>query len=221
VLKSSIFIVGGGTSLKGFDFQRLKDVNTIVTNCAIFDVPEANYFITVDYTFISKVRSRLVDFHRLNVSKIFVANLGHPDLAEAKGAVHDIRCGLVYDLCDYDIIIKSRYQEGIGTTFREFKTGDNSGFCALQLAVLLGYTNIYLLGIDLVVTRNTHYHNEYIRMPTGQKQFVEKLCHYDKLFRIGIEQLKKKRPECNVVSCSDISSLNDIIAYIPLEKVLC
>jgi hypothetical protein len=219
VSKSSVFIIGGGPSLKGFDFLRLRDVDTIVTNVAVFDVPNADYFVTVDYTFLNKVRGRLNAFHRKQVTKIFVANLGHPDLAEANGAFRDIRNNLTYNLCDFDMIIKSYERVGMGTTFYDFRTGDNSGFCALQLAVLLGYTKIYLLGIDLIVGKtDTHYHKIYL--DTAQKQFNEKLVQYDKAFRQGIEQLKLQSPDCKVVSCSEISSLNNVIDFKSLESVL-
>ena len=50
------FIVGGGSSLKKFDFTKLANKNTIVVNKAIVDVPNPKHFITMDYTFLKKIR---------------------------------------------------------------------------------------------------------------------------------------------------------------------
>ena len=50
-----VFIVGGGTRLSGFDFNKLKNKNVIAVNKSICYVPNANYFITMDYTFLRKV----------------------------------------------------------------------------------------------------------------------------------------------------------------------
>ncbi len=51
--KSRVFIIGGGTSLTGFDFSLLKDDDIIAVNKSIEYVPHAKYFITMDYTFIT------------------------------------------------------------------------------------------------------------------------------------------------------------------------
>jgi len=148
--RKRVFIVGGGPSLKDFEFIKLAEEDTIVVNKSILDVPLSNYFITVDYTFLSKIG--LDCFKRINTEKVFVADFSYPFLKKKDSQIVDTRTNLVYDLKYFDRVIESQKYEGIGFTFDDFRSGRNSGYCALQLAVILGYEEIYLLGIDLNIS---------------------------------------------------------------------
>lgn len=208
------FIVGGGPSLLGFDFSLLSGKDVIVVNKAVEDYPQANYFITVDYTFLRKIQPDLLK--TVSASKAFIACLHLPYMVERDGRIIDTRYNLIYDLSDFDVVIKSRRADGFGFKFSDFRNGYNSGYCALQLALILGYKRIYLLGFDLIVQYGqprsfTHYHNGY-----GQniKKFEKKLDLYYTCFLEGLTQLKDTGIE--VISCSLISRLNDII---PFEEV--
>ena len=213
-MRKRAFIIGGGPSLKDFDFSRLRDEDTIITNKSILDVPSPNYFITVDYTFAKKIG--VERFSQIKIPKVFVADFSHPFLKERDGRIVDERFNLVYHLNDFNVIVKSYRADGIGYSFDDFRTGRNSGFCALQLAVVLGYKEIYLLGIDLnTVGSLTHYHGGY---GESKEKFDSKLLMYFKYFKEGLEQLQKKS-NVQVFSCSENSSLNSIIAYKNLVEV--
>jgi len=214
---SRVFVVGGGPSLKGFDFSCLSNVDTIVVNNAVFDVPNPKYFITVDYTFIRKVgKDKLKATPSI---KFFVVDRSYESIRKINGKYVDTRFGLVYeDLDIFDYIVESYRQDEFGYRFDDFRTGLNSGYCALQLAIILGYKNIYLLGFDLLlVGSKTHYHSGY---GSGLKPFNNSLDVYFENFRTGLEQLKKDNI-VNVYSCSSISRLNNIISYTPISEVVC
>ena len=213
-----VFIIGGGPSLRGYPFERLGNKDTIVTNIAIFDVPNPNYFITVDYTFLKKLRGFKERFLTGKYPKIFVADLSYPYLIEhpIKCCIMDKRFRMKYDLSSFDMVIKARQQTGFGYTFNDFRTGANSGYCALQLAVILGYTKIHLLGIDLSVKKKTHYHDMY----SVDSAFETKLRKYFSYFEIGLKRLKRHRPNIEVISHSKDSPLNDIIKYSSLEELI-
>lgn len=204
--KKAVYIIGGGTSLRIFDFRKLQDKTTIAVNKSYYHVPHLDYFVTMDFTFLRKIG------HHINSSatKIFVVNFSVSSLKEINGQIIDTKWNLLYDLKEFDMIIKSRKKDGIGFTLKDFRTGGNSGYCALQLAVALGYTEINLLGIDLVMDRGTHFHGGYREEP---EKFAAKLKLYYTSFRTGLEELKRKRPDIKVYSCSKISRLNSIIPY--------
>lgn len=214
-LGEEVYIIGGGPSLKHFNFNVLRNKITIAANKSIFDIPSPDYFISVDYTFLRKVKK--YSFSTINAKKFFVADFSHPDLVEIDGQIIDKRFNLVYNLREYDRVIKAQKFLGIGYSFEDFNAGRNSGYCALQLAVILGFKKIYLLGIDLGNQKDTHYHEGY-----GQSRsiFESKLDEYYEYFLIGLEQLIHERPDIQVISCSKISRLNDIISYCPVEEVL-
>lgn len=182
----TVFLVGGGPSLEGFDFNKLKHEEVIVVNKALFDVPWAKYFITMDRLFVDKVG--LMKFKATGTPKVFVANM--ECLVERDGLIVDPHCGFgpdgyVYDLSMFDVILKSRSSQGCGRTFKEFANGANSGFCALQFALLLGYKSICLLGYDMWCNGRTHYHEGYRENP---EKFKKKLAVYK-------ENLERSLPE--------------------------
>jgi hypothetical protein len=212
-----VFVVGGGPSLKGFNFSCLSNVDTIVVNNAVFDVPNPKYFITVDYTFIRKVgRDKLKGAPSI---KFFVVDRVYESIRKINGKYVDTRFDLVYENLDiFDHVVESYRRDEFGYRFDDFRTGINSGYCALQLAIILGYKNIYLLGFDLLsVGGKTHYHSGY---GLGPELFNNSLDIYFEKFRTGLEQLKKDGI-VNVYSCSSISRLNNIISYIPINEVVC
>lgn len=158
---AKLFIVGGGPSLCGFDFSRLGNKSTVVVNNSVFDVPNPNYFITMDYTWLTKNsildRSRNREkFLSKGIHKVFVVSFaGDRTRCEwtSKG-VKDKYFDLEYDLSLFDQIIPAAQYGGIGVDIEDFRCGSDSGFCALQLGTLLGYKRIYLLGMDFDVVKS-------------------------------------------------------------------
>ena len=207
-----VYIIGGGTSLKGFDFNKLKDKTTIAVNKSCLTVPNLDYFITMDFTALKKIGMELVAPYI--GTRIFIANFSKPYLREINGQIIDTRFNLVYTLNDFTMMIKSWVEEGIGFYFWDFRSGNNSGYCALQFAILMGFNPIYLLGIDLVTLEGTHFHGGY---GESKESFQKKLDSYYQYFVQGIKELKEKKPEIKIYSCSKISRLNNIIEYKELK----
>jgi len=209
-----VFVVCGGPSLEGFRFSRLTEEDTIVVNKSILDVPLPNYFITIDYTFLKKIGVNC--FKRINTTKLFVANFGCSFLKEKNGQIVDTRFDLKYHLESFDKVVRSYRSDGIGFSFDDFRSGANSGYCALQLAVILGYKEIYLLGVDLNTTDKTHYHGGY-----GQayEVFNKKLEKYFRLFKTGLLELQS-HSSIKVFSCSSSSRLNEIIPFRVIDEVI-
>jgi len=215
-MKNRVFIVAGGPSLKGFDFSLLKDEDTITVNRSIFYTPNPNYFITSDYTFLKKID--MVAFRSIKTTKCFVINRSYDYLQEVNGRIMDVRLPLVYKLGDFDLLIKSWKRSGIGLTFNEFRNGENSAYCAFQLAVVLGYEKIYLLGLDLVCQgEQTHFHEGYGK---SANYFNNKLDEYYEEYIIGLRELKEFKPQVEVQSCSSISRLNQHIKFVDIKELL-
>ena len=215
---SKAYIIGGGPSLRGVDLSLLKSQTTIGVNKSIFSLTNPSYFITVDYTVIRKLG--IERLRALTCPRFFVVNFSVPSLQVKNGGIVDTKWNLVYqDIYDcFDTIILSRQPDGVGTTLRDFRSGNNSGYCGMQLAIALGYTEIYLLGIDLTTTSGvTHYHGGYNEVPTG---FTKKLPGYYQTFVQGLKEIRTKLPHVSVYSCSPISLLNADIPYISLGESL-
>jgi hypothetical protein len=215
-MKDRVFVVAGGPSVRNFPFFKLANEDCIAVNKSIVDVPTAKYFVTIDFSLFKKVDRSIVSTS--HASRFFIANFAKPYLKDKNGQIVDTRFPLIYDLSDFHVIIKSPKEEGIGFSFNDFRSGNNSGFCALQLAVLLGYKMIYLLGVDLAVTGSvTHYHGGY---GEAKEKFEKKLPGYRENFEEGLRILSEERPDVKVVSCSQISRLNMVIKYVDVDEVL-
>jgi len=209
MFKNKVYIVGGGSSLKNFDFNSLKSEDTIVTNASIFDVPNPMCFITVDFSFINKIQNRMKEFNKIDCKKVFVADFSKGSLIESNGRIRDHIFGIDYILDPFDQVIKAKRSDGFGFTFTDFRTGLNSGYCALQMAILMGYKEIHLLGFDLICGDSTHYHDRY---PCNIRFKRQLQCFYNN-FEAGLNQLKVERPEIKIYSRSSISRLNKIIPF--------
>jgi len=211
-----IFVVGGGPSLKNFDFKLLTHYKTIAVNKSVFDLENPTYFITMDYSFTKKIGEKAGWLLTLDCPKIFVAGLDVPHIVEKEGRFIDTRFNMIYDLYMFDVIIKSYKRDGLSLSLAGFRNGWNSGYCGLQLAIALGYTEIYLLGIDLCVNNNdTHYHGGY---GEPKEKLESKLEIYYQLFKEGLNLAKIAG--IKVYSCSPISRLNEIIPYVNIKEVL-
>lgn len=211
-----VYVVGGGTSLINFDFKVLTNKQTIVVNKAIFYVENPTNFITMDYTFLRKVD--LQRFKNIKTKKYFVANFSIPQLKIINNEIVDTRFNLRYLGIKeiFDNIIYSKTVNGVGNTFRDFRNGENSGMCGIQLAIILGYTDIYLLGFDLRADKMTHFHE-------GYKQNIDKfnvnLKKYFYNFRGALREVKQKFPNVKIYNCSRDSLLSRYIQYYDLRYI--
>lgn len=205
---NEVAIIGGGPSLINFNFRKLKRIDCIAVNQSIFDVPNAKYFVTVDQTFLHKITTRLPELIKHPAKKIFIVNMATGHLIEKSGKIIDQRFNLIYDFSLFQEVIKSWRCDGISTSYNDFRNGANSGFAALQLALLLGYKTIRLLGIDLTINGpSTHYHQAYSGIRDG---FLDKFTN---CFRLAIPEIKQSYPDVKLISCSPISKLNDLIPF--------
>ena len=210
-MNREIYIIGGGSSLKGFDFNRLKNVETIAVNVSALDVPNLTYAITADSSIFRRIQEGY--FKSVKTTWVLVTNEAHCSMKWRDGKfVHND--GFIYNLFCVDMVIRNAGVDGIGLSFNDFKTGYNSGFCAFQLAVLLGYDKIHLLGFDMVsLSKSHHYHDRY-----GLKKRISH-GNFEKYYRnfiIALKTLREKRPNIKIVSHSPISKLNE---HIPYEKI--
>jgi len=219
-MNNRIFIIGGGPSLKGFNFKKFTNKDTIATNEAIFDIRTSNYFMTIDYSWVDRMTKKKKDllFNQCKSTKIFVANCATGRLKEIDGTITDTKIGLKYNMLDrFDKVIKSNRKDGLGKSFNDFRTGDNSGYCAMQLALILGYKKIYLCGIDLNDSKDTHYHNRY---KVNSKKFSRFMDNFRGYFKDAVINYKSVFPNTEIISCSKNGYLNKFIKYQDINSVV-
>lgn len=214
-MKKEIYIVGGGHSLKTFDFTWLKGKDVIAVNHAVTNVPFAKYFISMDYTYIDKKADKEF-FKSLSCQKFFVVSVNNKYIKYRNHHYYDARSNYVYDLSLFDRVIPAMFERGLSRDFMNFVHGCNSGYCAFQLALLLGYTDIHLLGFDMNVGETTHYHDHY---GTSSRQFVKTLRIAVPIFIEGLKALKKICSKITVYNYSKTSPLTPYTKYRELYEL--
>jgi len=192
-----VFIIGGGPSLAKMDLSFLEHEDVICVNKAIDLVKNPKYFITMDYSFFGKIGSSIKNIVHRAQSSHFVLNKQHSYIQNINGVYVDMRNGLRYEGLEHFNSVISSFKEtneisGFGRNMIEFCHGENSGYCAIQFAILAGYTEIYLLGFDLIEPANkqqTHFHSSYPSVSINR--FYQKLEIYKKYLIDSITKIKK------------------------------
>ena len=154
------YIIGGGPSLKGFDWNRLKGKRTIGINLA-FQAIEPSIIFSMDTRFLRWIESGTygeetrMKFYKVSSYRVW-------------------NCTYVASLPKDIFIIPvfKNYNAGLQAFTFSLKDGighgNNSGYGALNLAVCLGANPIFLLGIDCKHQNGkTHWHKGH---PAPQKE---------------------------------------------------
>lgn len=147
------FIIGGGPSLTGFDFERLRGEKVIAINKAFASCMFADVLYFMDFIhFYTNIEDGRFGPEYLEKWKTFPGIKVH---ADSRGR----------DLPDVYWINLSSYQYGVSTSQkRGLYRGSNCGYGALNLAVLMNANPIYLLGYDMKHNgKITHFHEGYSR----------------------------------------------------------
>jgi hypothetical protein len=192
-----IYVIGCGQSLEGFSWPLLASKTTIAVNGALQDVPNPDFFITAD----SRIANMYPKANFYNTSAFRVLVMGR-DHTRWQFVHRNISCW-------HKHIIPARFDGQIGFSEDAFATGQCSGFCGMQLAVLLGAECIHLLGFDFCGTGGGNYHGRYSSNALRWNEFLV-------YFNIAIGILCQHN--IAVISHSPISKLNDTIPYAPLEE---
>lgn len=158
------FIVGGGPSLRGFDWSKLKGRRTIGINRA-FEMFEPTIIFSMDTRYLQWIMS---DKYGADARRKF-------ELSKA------YKCWLLtYKAILPDNIFIIRVHKNYETGYKAFTSsmkqglghGHNSGYGALNLACCLRANPIYLLGFDMKHQGSiTHWHKGH---PRPQPDFVIK-----------------------------------------------
>jgi hypothetical protein len=192
-----VYVVGCGPSLKGFDWKQLEGKTTIAVNGAVCDVPNPDYFVTADSFFAGRAVAH--KFWGTSAKKVLVMAKDHKRFT---------RVGRYLALWDWHII-PQRFDGQIGFSVQEFATGQNSGFCGLQLAVVLGAKRIHLLGMDFHTKGGQHYHDLH---RVGE-------AHLDEFFKNFVFAIKILQDKgIQVINHSENSRLNVLLPCEPMIK---
>lgn len=185
------FLIGGGESLRSFDFDKIKEEYTIGINKSFLHFP-SNFLYLSDASFYSKIQadpdlvSKWREFKGIKV-------MPSPQIENMMVDCYTIRRNNKYTL-------PSSFKDGINP-------GNNSGYGALMLAISLGFSVIYLLGYDFHCHSSTHWHEGYEKQTLDYQNM--KLHTFLTPFLLSAADIK--RSESTVINLNKKSALSCFI----------
>lgn len=185
---TDVFIVGGGSSLKGFDFTLLNGKNVIAINSAYrYVVREDVVLFWGDAAFASH-EAEILENHP---SKYKITSRVMADYAIEHGKLGAAGSTILKKTGDYG------YDPNVDNV-----KGNNSGTQALNFAINLHPSRIILLGFDMgYVGSKSHFHDLH---PTPTAYSV-----YDDLFIPSMNKLAQESAytKIDIINCSTVSRL--------------
>ncbi len=184
-----VFIVGGGTSLVDFDFEKLKGKNVICVNYSFLFVPYCQIVVFLDAQFGEYLRREKIDIYKQE--KIFIT--GPFSRVTIKENV-------------FKVEMAKQYTPG---SCLHFYGRSNSTLIAINCSLVAGAKNIYLLGIDQRYTADgDHFYN-------SKRDIHGDISHKEGRYRRVIKDFEQYQQFENIINLSSIS----LIPYFRKEDV--
>lgn len=179
------YLVGGGPSLRAFDFRKLDGRPVLAVNRAFERLPGAQVVYWSDPEFWLWHGEALAGHSGLKVTT--------DGLGPREGVTEIARTGL----------------DGLETAAFAVRHGCNSGYAALNLAVLMGAREIVLLGLDMrdAADGADHWHDGY---PAPRKMTYEAIRPH---FRTLVQPLRR----LGIAVWNTEGSAIDAFPIVPLE----
>lgn len=194
-----VFVIGGGSSLRGFDFERLRGRNTVGCNVAYEHGPEiCQVVLFSDFPFFEEHRGGLEEYHRMG------------------GEVWST-CRDLFPRTDIDFIHKiQRKNRGLWPGVVGLGYGGSTGPSAVNLALAMGATRVLLLGMDGGMPpgcQNKNWHDRYkVKIPSEP---VALFAKFQDGFRAVANDLPVRYPGRAIINLGPNSSL----PFFPKESV--
>jgi len=190
-----LFIIGSGGSLKGFDFSRLDNEWTLVLNHSLRYYSDAKMLMFLDTTFRNECKTEIDNFKGI----VFACFRADYDERFFHGK-HLIKFPINRKIPQDDINLGLFNGELVGLT-------------AINLGLVMGAKEIYLLGFDMNNESENYYFFEDEFKVKGRKHKGGKDEKVIKKFR------KFEEHKDRIFNCSPISKI-DVFDYKNIEEVL-
>lgn len=192
------FVLGGGSSLRDFDWDRLHKERVIGCNQAFRLGPQVcDYIVFCDRKFILTENSRLRPGFYDELAKF-----PNPVITTDSMLKHRQESWLKW---------MPRRPDGLHHDALGFNC--STGWSAVNLALLLGATTVYLLGFDMQLDSNgnPNWHGNLLDKP-DPNVYVRMLKYSHRVS----EDLLKKFPGCRVFNVFDVSSKSSKLDAFPV-----
>lgn len=226
-----LFVICNGKSAADIDFELLKksNIDTFAMNSAYKKFDELNFF--PDY--YSNLDSVVIKSHRNNLQKIM-------DKRNIKKCFYLSTVNFKYSRNYYKIIKTHLPWKGLSPSNINFSSWANTGSDCVQLALMMGYKQIYIIGVDgytemidqskltnnhtLVITETpkdnpNYWFNTYqekddeYNIPNAERWHIPGWNYTKKVCDVLKVPIKNLSHNKNYVKCMEFSTFNKIIKH--------
>lgn len=208
------FLLGGGPSLKNFDFKRLDGKFTIGVN-KIFKVFQPDIIYCMDrkfYNYMHLPADRRLPEDSNILGEWLSSNSIRTFLSPSIGPKKNER----FFKENVEVIPRLSNKCISFDVSKGIYPGNNSGFGALMLAIALGFKKIYLLGYDLRINnKETHFHKGYPNQTIDTQQ--RHLNNFKRTFDFFAPKIKEAgitviniTPE-SALTCFDKMNIEEVL----------
>lgn len=137
----TVFVLGGGPSLRDLDPDRLRDRSIFVTNMSIYLCPWANALFFMDTHWFEANQAAVEAFNGLRITSSRQVRRDHPEKIKR-----------------VEFVPSDEFTFGTP----RLKFSRTSGHAAITLAIAMGAVRVVLLGFDMrLVDGRSHFHDAY------------------------------------------------------------
>jgi len=192
--ESDAFIIGGGSSLENFAWDKLKGRNTIGCNDAFrLGAEVVRVCLFGDASWFHRTKWELEKFRgRVLSCAPSLINLGSPWLYRM-----------------------NRVRDGLQESGTSLAWNYSTGAAAINLAVRLGAARIFLLGFDMACTGGKSHWHKHRSKPTDNVSFVR----FQKGFKCLAASLASLRPDVQVLNVTDGGSKLMVFPAMTFEQL--
>jgi len=187
----TVYLIGGGPSLRGFDWNKLRGKKSIAINKAVSFWPEADAMYWTDGRVWTWLEKEITNYKGLKFT------------IRPKNYTNDVH------------LLRRGKKFGLEESPDTLAHGNNSGYAAINLAIHLGAKRIVLLGYDMGNDgKASHFHDGYPTNATGENI-------YKSQFLPGFEILKSelRGKDIQIFNACPTSKLN-AFKKITIEEAL-
>jgi hypothetical protein len=191
----TVYIIGGGPSLTGFDFNKLQGKNVIAVNKAYAYAKQPYVLYWTDSRFYNWYKDEINALPCMKVtSSSNFRNTGN---------------GIT--------ILKNKTGKELNLECKPFEicAGNNSGYGAIHLAIKMGAKKIYLLGYDMQLEANkSHWHDGYPVANNPRASIYASMLNYIEananIIKSAVNIYNTNRK--SALKCFDFCTIDDALA---------
>jgi hypothetical protein len=188
-----LFIIGSGPSLKGFDFNKLKNKKTMVLNHSLRYYSDADYLLFLDKKFVTECKDDIDKFKGI----IFASY--RTGYAPSIGTKNKFYTFPIHRIKPQNDIVMGLF------------CGELAGLAGLNLGIIMNAKRIFLLGFDLNPEKENYFFKDDF---TKNKKYDER-----KMNKCVVHFEKFKQYKNRVFNCSSISRISTF-DYRDIKEVL-